>query len=51
MCYTCDAQVPPLLPSNTPTGTGAFTVTYNSQTSGPVSHGIVSNNFDILTID
>src|SRR5215472_457942 len=29
MYYTSDAQVAALLPSNTPTGAGTFTVTYN----------------------
>jgi uncharacterized protein (TIGR03437 family) len=51
MYYTSDAQVAALLPSNTPTGTGSFTVTYNGQTSSPVSHGIASSNFGILTLD
>jgi len=31
MYYTSDGQVAALLPSSTPTGTGAFTVTYNGQ--------------------
>src|SRR5215469_1573645 len=51
MYYTSDGQVAALLPSNTPTGTGSFTVTYNGQTSSPVSHGIAASNFGILTLD
>ena len=51
MYYASDGQVAALLPSNTPTGTGAFTVTYNSQTSPPGQHGITVSNFGILTLD
>jgi uncharacterized protein (TIGR03437 family) len=51
MYYTSDGQVAALLPSNTPTGTGSFTVMYNGQTSNPASHGIAGSNFGILTLD
>jgi uncharacterized protein (TIGR03437 family) len=51
MYYTSDTQVAALLPSNTPTGTGTFTVTYNNQPSNQLNHGIVASNFGILTID
>ncbi|MGI8741055.1 MAG: hypothetical protein ACR2NN_00515 [Bryobacteraceae bacterium] len=51
MYYTSASQVAALLPSNTPTGTGTFTVTYNSQTSNSVNHGVVANNLGIFTID
>lgn len=51
MYYTSDGQVAALLPSNTPTGVGTFTVTYNGQTSNPVNHGIATNNFGLLTLD
>lgn len=51
MYYTSDTQVAALLPSNAPTGTLAFQVTYNGQTSSPVSHGVVANNVGIFTVD
>lgn len=51
MYYTSASQVAALLPSNTPTGAGSFTVTYNGQTSAPVSHGVVANNLGVFTID
>ena len=51
MYYTSDGQVAALLPSNTPTGVGAFTVTYNGQPSGPMNHGIVTSNMGVLTLD
>ena len=51
MYYTSDKQVAALLPSNTPTGAGSFTVTYNGQTSAAVGHGITASNVGILTLD
>src|SRR6202162_4636911 len=51
MYYTSDSQVAALLPSNTPTGAGTFTVTYNSQTSNSVGHGVAANNLGIFTVD
>jgi uncharacterized protein (TIGR03437 family) len=51
MYYTSATQVAALLPSNTPTGAGMFTVTYNNQTSNPVGHGIAPSNVGIFTID
>jgi uncharacterized protein (TIGR03437 family) len=51
MYYTSATQVAALLPSNTPTGTGQFTVTYNGQTSSPVGHGVVISNVGIFTLD
>ena len=51
MYYTSDGQVAALLPSNTPTGAGTFTVTYNGQTSNAASHGIAANNVGIFTVD
>ena len=48
--YTSSGQVAALLPSNTPTGTGTITATYNGQ-PGP-SHPItvVANNIGIFTV-
>ncbi len=50
MYYTSDGQVAALLPSSTPTGTGAFTVTYNGQTSPAVNRGIAGSNVGVFTI-
>jgi uncharacterized protein (TIGR03437 family) len=49
--YTSATQVAALLPSNTPTGSGSWTVTYNSQTSAAVTHGVGPNSFGIFTVD
>jgi uncharacterized protein (TIGR03437 family) len=51
MYYTSDTQVAALLPSNTPTGAGSFTVTYNGQTSNAIGHGIVASNVGLFTVD
>ncbi|HEX6896780.1 MAG TPA: hypothetical protein VF146_15975 [Bryobacteraceae bacterium] len=51
MYYTSDGQVAALLPSNTPTGPGSFTVTYNGQTSNTVQHGIQVSAPGVFTID
>ncbi|MBZ5607986.1 MAG: hypothetical protein LAP38_07010 [Acidobacteriia bacterium] len=50
MYYTSDQQVAALLPSNTPTGSGTFKVTYNGQ-SGSGGHGIGVSTLGIFTID
>jgi uncharacterized protein (TIGR03437 family) len=51
MYYTSASQVAALLPSNTPTGSAAFTVTYNNQPSNALSHSVVASNVGIFTID
>lgn len=51
MYYTSATQVAGLLPSNTPTGPGTWTVTYNNQASAAVTHGVGSNSFGIFTVD
>ena len=51
MYYTSDGQIAALLPSNTPTGSGTLTVTYNNLTSGTASIPVVANNLGIFTID
>lgn len=48
--YTSSTQVSALLPSNTPTGTGTITVTYNGQTSQPAPITVVQNNIGIFTV-
>lgn len=51
MYYTSAGQVAALLPSNTPTGTGTFTVIFNGQRSNSVSRGVAAANVGIFTID
>jgi uncharacterized protein (TIGR03437 family) len=51
MYYTSAGQVAALLPSNTPSGTGTITVTYNSQTSAAVPITVVANNLGTFSID
>ncbi|HKE29083.1 MAG TPA: hypothetical protein VKB88_42325 [Bryobacteraceae bacterium] len=51
MYYTSGGQVAALLPSNTPTGTGTITVTYNGQTSAKAPIIVVANNLGVFTID
>lgn len=48
--YTSDAQVAALLPSNTPTGSGTFKVTYNGASTS-AGHGIGVSTLGIFTID
>jgi uncharacterized protein (TIGR03437 family) len=50
MYYTSAGQIAALLPSNTPTGTGFFTVTYNGQTSNAAPITVVANNLGIFTV-
>jgi uncharacterized protein (TIGR03437 family) len=50
MYYTSVGQVSALLPSNTPTGTGTITVTYNGRTGDPAPITVVPNNVGIFTI-
>lgn len=51
MYYTSAGQVAALLPSNTPTGAGTISVTYNGQTSAQVPITVVANNVGVFTID
>jgi uncharacterized protein (TIGR03437 family) len=44
-------QVNALLPSNTPIGSGTFTVTYNNQTSAPAAINVVASAFGIYTFN
>jgi uncharacterized protein (TIGR03437 family) len=50
MYYTSAGQVSALLPSNTPTGNGNISVTYNGQASVLTPITVVSNNVGIFTI-
>ena len=51
MYYTSATQVAALLPSNTPTGTGTITVTYNKQTSATIPITVVANNLGMFTVE
>jgi len=51
MYYTSATQVAALLPSNTPTGSGTITVTYNGQTSAQAPISVVSNNLGVFSVD
>jgi uncharacterized protein (TIGR03437 family) len=51
MYYTSAPQVAALLPSNTPTGTGTITVTYNGQPSATAPISVLANNLGIFTVD
>jgi uncharacterized protein (TIGR03437 family) len=51
MYYTSAGQVAALMPSNTPTGAGTLTVTYNNLTSAPVPINVVASNAGIFTVD
>ena len=49
MYYTLATQVAALLPSGTPAGVYNVTVTYNNQTSSPVSVNVADHNFGFAT--
>jgi uncharacterized protein (TIGR03437 family) len=49
--YTSATQVAALLPSNTPTGNGTITVTYNNQPSNSAPITMVTRNLGIFTVD
>src|SRR5579885_1517467 len=51
MYYTSATQVAALLPSNTPTGTGTITVTYNGQASATAPISVVANNLGVFSTD
>jgi len=49
MLYTSASQLLAILPSDTPTGDGTFTVTYQGQTSAPSPVRVVAASFGIFT--
>ncbi|HYP08073.1 MAG TPA: hypothetical protein VER03_17710 [Bryobacteraceae bacterium] len=51
MYYTSANQVAAILPSNTPSGTGTVTVTYNGQTSATAPIRVVDSSFGIFTLN
>jgi len=51
MYYTSNGQLAALLPSNTPTGQGLFTVVYNGVAGTPVGHGIAPSELGLFTVD
>jgi uncharacterized protein (TIGR03437 family) len=51
MLYTLATQVAAVLPSSTPIGTGAMTVTYNGQTSAAAPITVVKSTFGIFAVN
>ena len=51
MVYTVATQIAAVLPSNTPTGTGTITVTYNGQTSPAAPITVVPSSFGTFTVN
>ncbi len=51
MYYSSSGQIAALLPSNTPTGQGNITVTYNGNSSGSFPITVVTNNLGVFSID
>jgi uncharacterized protein (TIGR03437 family) len=51
MVYTSAGQVAAVLPSNTSTGDGTLTVTYNGQSSAPAPIHIVKSTFGLFTLN
>jgi len=49
MYYTLSTQVAGMIPSSTPTGAYNVTVTYNGETSSPVTVNVVAHNFGFAT--
>lgn len=49
--YTVASQIGVVLPSNTPTGTGTVTVTYNGQTSAPHAITVVPSSFGAFSLN
>lgn len=51
MVYSLATQVGAIIPSNTPTGTAQLTVTFNGQTSAPITVNIVQSQFGAFSIN
>ena len=51
MYYTSATQLAFILPSQTPTGTGTITITYNGQTSATAQVRVVDSAFGIFTLN
>ena len=49
LIFTSSGQLAVVLPSNTPTGEGTLTVTYEGETSQPVPIKVVESSFGIFT--
>jgi uncharacterized protein (TIGR03437 family) len=49
MLYTVASQLAAILPSSVPAGPATLTVTYNGQTSAPLSFTVVPSNFGAFT--
>ena len=51
MVFTSAGQVAAILPSNTPTGAGTMTVTYNGSPTAPIAVTIVPHSFGTFGIN
>ncbi len=51
MLFTSAGQLAAILPSSTPLGAGAMTVTYQSQTSAPLPITVAAGNFGIFALN
>ena len=51
MIFSQDGQLAAILPSSTPIGTASLTVTFNGETSAPVSFQVVESAFGIFTVN
>jgi uncharacterized protein (TIGR03437 family) len=51
MFYTIAGQVAAIMPSNTPVGTAAVTVTYNGVSSAPQNVQVVANTFGVFAVN
>ena len=49
--YTLNVQVAALLPSNTPAGAGTMVLTYNGESSAPLSINVTARSFGIFAIN
>jgi uncharacterized protein (TIGR03437 family) len=49
--YYVGPQLAGVLPSNTPVGSGTYTVTYNGMTTAPAPITVVQNSFGVLSAD
>jgi uncharacterized protein (TIGR03437 family) len=51
MIYTSAGQLAAVLPSSTPAGTGTMTVSFNGQTSAPLTVTVVDHDFGIFAVN
>jgi len=51
MVFSFSSQLAAVLPSNTPTGDGTLTATYNGQSSSPISITVVAHSFGTFAVN